>query len=75
MGLLMANYIKRLYLKIWNMPIWASIKLFEDAEKASIRNQYEIKKPRIDKLLSLMVPLLLAGPASLVSRPTSFARG
>ena len=25
------------------MPYWASIKVFEDAEKASLRHQYEIK--------------------------------
>ena len=43
MGLLMANYNERLNFKIRHMPIWASIKVFEDTEKASIRHQYEIK--------------------------------
>ena len=36
MGLLIANYNERLSFKIRHMPIWASIKAFEDTEKALI---------------------------------------
>ena len=43
MGWLMANYNERLCIKTRHMPIWVLIKVFEDAEKASIRHQYKIK--------------------------------
>ena len=67
MGLCMANYNESLSFQIPHTPIWASMKVFEDTEKALIRHQYDLEtfmkrlftflQPGTNKLLSLMVPL------------------
>ena len=39
----MANYNERLSFKIPHTPIWASMAVFEDTEKALIKHPYEFK--------------------------------
>ena len=43
MVIFMAYYNKRMKFKILHMHIWASMKVFEDTEKASLRHQYEFE--------------------------------
>ena len=63
MGLLKAHPNKVLTFKIQHTSIWASMKLFEDTEKASIRHWYKFQiylkhlKSSIGKLKKLLGPL------------------